>query len=148
MSDPGPACQWYADGLQFACTSCGHCCSGTPGYVWVTSDEIDRIARHLGVNSVEFHRKYVRRVGFGRSLLEKPGGDCEFLQRLPAGKTACTIHPVRPVQCRTWPFWKSNVASPESWSLTAADCPGIGHGDTHPLPFIDAALLENGSRPL
>ncbi|MEI8190170.1 MAG: hypothetical protein WCI75_10690, partial [candidate division NC10 bacterium] len=71
-----------------------------------------------------------------------------FLQRLPAGKTACTIHPVRPVQCRTWPFWKSNVASPESWSLAAADCPGIDRGDTHPVPFIEAALLENGSRPL
>ena len=26
---------WYRDGLRFACTRCGACCTGAPGYVWV-----------------------------------------------------------------------------------------------------------------
>ena len=40
--------KWYADGLHFECTQCGNCCSGPPGYVWVTKQDIKAIARHLG----------------------------------------------------------------------------------------------------
>ena len=28
--------EWYRDGLRFECTRCGACCTGAPGYVWVT----------------------------------------------------------------------------------------------------------------
>lgn len=150
VSDPGTRTNspWYADGLCFACTQCGACCSGAPGYVWVDEDEVAGIAAQLGLQVAQFMRKHVRRVGLQHSLLEKPGGDCEFLKRLPDGKTTCAIHAVRPTQCRTWPFWKSNVASPEDWVLTAADCPGMNQGEHHPLPVIQTALTQNGRRPL
>ena len=39
---------WYRGGLRFSCTQCGKCCSGAPGYVWVTKDEIEQIAAFLG----------------------------------------------------------------------------------------------------
>ncbi len=139
---------WYACGLSFECTRCGRCCGGAPGYVWVTPEEVARLAAHVGLSEEEFQRRHTRRVGYGLSLPEKPGGDCEFLERLADGTSRCTVHPVRPVQCRTWPFWKSNLRSPEAWARVAADCPGIGHGPVHPLPVIDAALADNGSRPL
>jgi len=139
---------WYLNGLRFQCSRCGRCCSGAPGYVWVTSDEINRIARFLALTPSDFQRRHVRRVGFGRSLLERPGGDCEFLQRAPDGATSCAIHPVRPVQCRTWPFWSSNLETRGAWTETATECPGIGRGPLHPLTAILAALNENGTRPL
>ena len=38
------------------------------------------------------------------------------------------IYPVRPGQCRTWPFWSENLASPNAWNKTAQKCPGINRG--------------------
>jgi len=148
VSGTDTAFLWYASGLRFACKQCGGCCSGAPGYVWVDSEEIERIARFLGMTDKEFHKRHVRRVGRGRSLLERPGGDCEFLERPEPGTTRCRIHTVRPVQCRTWPFWESNVDTPEDWEAAGRGCPGIDQGDVHPLPVIQTALKENGRRPL
>lgn len=135
---------WYADGLRFACTQCGNCCSGAPGYVWVTPEEIEHIATFLGQPAQQFSRKHLRRVGTGLSLRELRGGDCEFLERHRDGKTSCRIHTVRPTQCRTWPFWKSNLESPEEWAATGEGCPGLGRGPTHDLLTIERALAENG----
>ena len=148
VSDSGPPLPWYADGLSFACTQCGNCCSGAPGHVWVDSDEIAQIAAHVGMTPEAFNRRHVRRVGRGRSLLEKRDGDCEFLKRCPDGTTQCLIHGVRPTQCRTWPFWKSNLQSPETWQAAARDCPGMDQGPRVPLVTIQTALCDNGSRPL
>src|SRR5262249_16944213 len=60
-----------------------------------------------------------------RSLKEKPNGDCVFYDR----KAGCTIYPVRPAQCRTWPFWESNTATPADWKRTQKTCPGAGRGE-------------------
>jgi Fe-S-cluster containining protein len=149
VSDSEIALQpWYSDGLCFSCTQCGNCCSGAPGYVWVTRPEIRALAEHLGLTLEEFHARHLRRVGNALSLLELPGGDCEFLERRDAGTTRCRIHVVRPVQCRTWPFWKSNLQSSQAWEITGRSCPGINRGPHHPLPVIQAALADNGRRPL
>jgi Fe-S-cluster containining protein len=114
----------------------------------VDGEEIERIAEHLGMTPEAFNRRHVRRAGRGRSLLERPDGDCEFLERGADGATRCRIHAVRPVQCRTWPFWKSNLASPEAWQDAARGCPGIDRGQLHALPIIQTALRDNGRRPL
>jgi hypothetical protein len=37
---------WYADGLQFTCSQCGNCCTGGPGYVWMSKEEIVRLAEY------------------------------------------------------------------------------------------------------
>ena len=44
MSDNVAEKPWYQDGLQFSCTGCGNCCTGPAGYVWVSEEEIVRIA--------------------------------------------------------------------------------------------------------
>ena len=41
MPDEAP---WYADGLRFTCTMCGKCCTGEPGYVWTTDEELAKSA--------------------------------------------------------------------------------------------------------
>jgi Fe-S-cluster containining protein len=124
MSDTVPD-PWYQDGLRFQCTRCGNCCTGPPGYVWVNDEEIAAIAAHRGETVAEVIETFVRQVGSRRSLWEKDNGDCIFYD-----KTAgCTVYPVRPRQCRTWPFWESNVATPEAWQRTGQTCPGAGQGE-------------------
>lgn len=120
MADP-----WYQDGLRFGCTQCGHCCTGAPGYVWVTDEEVEGIARHRGESPIETLALFTRIVGRRRSLTERESGDCVFYDR----KQGCTIYSVRPRQCRTWPFWESNIATKETWERTCDVCPGSGKGD-------------------
>jgi Fe-S-cluster containining protein len=127
MSEP-----WYQDGLRFRCTRCGNCCTGAPGYVWVDAEEIADIARYRGETVEDTTRLYTRRVGEECSLREKANGDCAFYET----GAGCTIYAVRPRQCRTWPFWKSNVATPEAWERTRRSCPGAGQGDLIPTEEI------------
>ncbi len=44
MSDTDSPAPWYQDGLAFTCTQCGKCCTGDPGFVWVTDEEIAALA--------------------------------------------------------------------------------------------------------
>ncbi len=126
---------WYRDGLRFECTRCGACCTGAPGYVWVDSEEIARLAEFRGESFEEFSSKYVRQVGIRYSLIERPGGDCIFWER----DRGCTVYSARPSQCRTWPFWTENIESPEDWARTQQTCPGSGRGQLVPLEEIEAA---------
>lgn len=120
MSEP-----WYADGLRFRCTRCGACCTGSPGFVWVNADEIAAIAEYRGETVEEVTTVYTRMAHRGRTLRDKANTDCVFYDR----DTGCVIYPVRPRQCRTWPFWESNVATPEAWEEACGVCPGSGQGD-------------------
>ena len=137
MSEP----LWYQDGLAFQCTGCGNCCSGDPGVVWVNPDELQKIAEFTGLTETELRLRHTRRVGKQISLTERESGDCSFLDR---ESRRCTIYPVRPVQCRTWPFWNSNLESPEAWKDGTRTCPGIGQGNFIPLEEIQrqAALID------
>jgi hypothetical protein len=125
---------WYQSGLSFACTGCGGCCSGFPGFVWVTDEELAAIADYVGdaVGAVRLLRTLP--VSGRTSLTEYANGDCTFFD---SRTRRCTIYPVRPAQCRTWPFWRSNLASPAKWSETAAGCPGIGQGPVIPVEEIE-----------
>ena len=121
MPDP-----WFEDGLRFRCTRCGKCCAGPePGFVWVTEDEVEMIAEFLGEPLAQVNQLYVRQLGRQRALREKANHDCVFFDH----ERGCTIYKVRPGQCRTWPFWETNVATPEDWQHTCEVCPGSGQGD-------------------
>ena len=120
MSEP-----WYQDGLRFECTRCGKCCSGFPGYVWVNEEEVQAIATFRDEPLEEVIGLYTRMVNGQRSLRDNLKDDCIFYD---PGQ-GCTIYPVRPRQCRTWPFWESNVRSPKSWERTQTACPGAGQGE-------------------
>lgn len=116
---------WYHEGLRFQCIGCGACCTGDPGYVWVTMAEIEALAAATGIDVVEFEDTFVRGVGRRKSLKELPNGDCILFDRLTC---RCKVYEVRPRQCRTWPFWRSNVRTPAAWAQTCRECPGSGRG--------------------
>jgi Fe-S-cluster containining protein len=134
---------WYQDGLKFTCSQCGNCCTGGPGYVWISKEEIVRLADYLKITPEETVEKYCRKVAGQFSLKENRDPatgnyDCVFLasERAPRGagdkvvqtKRGCSIYPVRPLQCRTWPFWSENLASSQNWNRAAKRCHGMNHG--------------------
>jgi Fe-S-cluster containining protein len=131
---------WYADGLRFTCSQCGNCCTGGPGFVWLAEVEVTRLADHLRLSVEETIERYCRRVGGRVSLKEtlSPAGlhDCVFLEehkeKGPDGVTqtrrTCGIYPVRPLQCRTWPFWDGNLSDPAIWENSAKRCHGMNQG--------------------
>ena len=127
-SDP-----WYADGLRFRCTQCGDCCTGAEGYVWVNQQEVEELAEAVGMKPETFERRFVKRVGIRRSLKERANGDCVLLDK---ETRRCTAYEVRPRQCRTWPFWNSNLRSREAWDEAAEACPGCNKGSLVPLEQI------------
>ncbi len=140
-SDPELESQspWYHEGLRFECTQCGNCCTGDPGVVWVTDEEIANIARHMGKTMGEVRLFHTRLYGQRVSLKEFANGDCTFFDSQTRG---CTIYPVRPAQCRTWPFWNSNLESPGTWEEVKKICPGTGHGDFISLDEIQRRAAE------
>ena len=130
---------WYAEGLQFECSQCGDCCSGEPGFVWVDEDEIASLARAMKLSVDEFQDQFVRQVGRDKSLKEYPDGDCILLD---PDTRKCIAYEGRPVQCRTWPFWDSNLAKRKDWKETCRVCPGAGKGKLYTLQQIELARKE------
>jgi Fe-S-cluster containining protein len=116
------------DGFSFgfdpsACFSCeGNCCIGESGYIWSTPKEIDDMAEFLGLKREDFVIRYTKKVGYRTSLKELMIRDSFHCIFFDASKKGCQIYPVRPKQCRTFPFWdhfKDNVEE------VVKECPGI-----------------------
>ncbi len=113
---------WYKKGLYFKCLkNCAKCCSGFPGYVWLTNDDIKNISKKLKISKKDFLKKYTRNVKNKISLIENlKNYDCPFLK-----DKKCQIYEVRPNQCKTFPFWKNILKSRQSWDAERFNCPGI-----------------------
>ena len=92
------------------------------------------MAAAMGIAPEDFEKKYVRHEGRRRTLMERPNGDCVLLG---AESRRCQVYDVRPRQCVSWPFWPSNLRTPEDWERTCEECPGSGKG-----PRISLAQIE------
>jgi Fe-S-cluster containining protein len=130
---------WYAEGLKFNCSQCGNCCTGAPGFVWVKKSEIEALAALRDQDVAAFEKEYVRNVGIRKSLREFSNGDCVFFDN---ESRRCLVYDARPRQCRTWPFWESNLKSPEAWAATCEVCPGSGKGKVYTLDQIESSRKE------
>ncbi len=116
---------WYKEGLYFKCTGCGECCTGSPGFVWLTQEDIKRFSSYFQISEEAFLRKYTRQVGLHISLLEKETSfDCIFLQ-----DRKCSVYNARPLQCRSYPFWSAILESKDCWQKEQNYCEGINHPD-------------------
>jgi uncharacterized protein len=73
------------------------------------------------------------------SLTEYANGDCVYFD---PKKRGCTIYPVRPKQCRTWPFWNSILSSEADWKGIQKGCPGAGNGRLVSLEEIQMLAAE------
>ncbi|MCE5186777.1 MAG: YkgJ family cysteine cluster protein [Planctomycetaceae bacterium] len=131
---------WYAGGLHFECVGCGNCCAGpAEGYIWLTLPEIEFLAGELRLTPDEVQTKFLRRIGPRHTIKEDPKTkDCTFLSPAHDGCRGCAIYSVRPNQCRTWPFWSSNLYDPSAWNVAAMRCPGVNRGRLYSLEEIHA----------
>jgi Fe-S-cluster containining protein len=86
----------------------------------------------------DLRRTYLRRAWRGLTFREKRNYDCIMLD----GGGRCSIYPVRPLQCRIWPFWPNNLASPATWEEAGKRCPGIGQGPTYAFEQIESLRME------
>jgi hypothetical protein len=98
----------------------------------MSDEEVDRLARFLGLTPSQTIRRHCRMIDGRISLKENRDArgehPCIFLIDLGDGRRGCGIYPVRPLQCRTWPFWEGNLESEKAWKRTKKKCPGLDTG--------------------
>ena len=123
---------WFEDGLRFQCTGCGQCCTGSPGYVYLSLPDVERFAEHFQCTPQEFVEQYARLEGDQYALLDREESyDCIFLK-----DKQCTVYNARPVQCRTFPWWIHHLRKPEDWEEASKRCEGINHPDAEVVPSL------------
>ena len=113
---------FFKNGIRFECTRCGICCTGEPGTVYINKEEMYKIAKYLNIEVDVLKENYLYPFRDSYSIKELENGDCIFF------KDGCSIYPVRPMQCRTYPFWMMNLRNEKRWEQVKKECPGIGNG--------------------
>jgi len=110
--------------FEFNCLKCSNCCRIDPGAVFLSEDDFNRIIKFLNIDEKSFLTDYCRPVYKGIqlviSLKEKSNYDCILWDN------GCTIYEVRPLQCRTYPFWTSIIESVTDLKNEMRRCKGIG----------------------
>jgi uncharacterized protein len=118
--------------LRFECQpGCTNCCNQS-GYVYLTEDDLARAAKFVAMPARAFEKKYVYRTRHQLRFRKPRKKQCPFLL-----DNGCSIHPAKPTQCSTFPFWPELVEDRDEWKSAARFCPGIGKG---PLIQIGEAL--------
>jgi Fe-S-cluster containining protein len=111
------------DAIRFTCQAgCTNCCD-QKGNVYLTEDDLKRAAAFTGMSAAAFEAKYVYRTRHEMRFRKPRNKQCSFLEG-----HGCSIHPAKPTQCRTFPFWPEIVERKATWNRTARYCPGIGKG--------------------
>ena len=109
--------------FRFECQAgCTNCCTRS-GHVYLNDDDITRIAAYVGLARPAFEKRYLRKTTYGKRLTVPGPHSCHFL--LEGG---CSIHAVKPLQCRVFPYWPENVETRAAWKALRRYCPGVGVG--------------------
>jgi len=127
---------FYADGLRFSCKRCSSCCRYDPGFVYLSQKDINKLSSALKIDAngvISEYCRWVTDINGDKvlSLKEKSNNDCILWDY------GCTVYQARPIQCVTFPFWKSVIASEKCWEIAADDCPGMNSGELHTKEEID-----------
>lgn len=139
---------FYAGGLRFSCIRCPSCCRYESGYVFLTRRDVIRLAAECQMKYTEFVDACCRWIpsfrsekgGDRLSLKEKSNFDCIFW------KNGCTVYAARPLQCRTFPFWKNILSSSSSWAMARTGCPGMDRGRRYSGEEIQS-ILDRQTEP-
>jgi len=154
---------YHTKPIRFKCTQCSHCCyGGKYAYVRANEHEINKIIDFLGVDSETFKADCLSKLvdhGYGIRMKLSPlakalnkKGHCILLNK----QGHCSVYPVRPMQCRTYPFWPEILKDEEKWNAEINRCEGIHQGNEVPIEHIeqqkqlsiDAEILINNKREI
>jgi Fe-S-cluster containining protein len=138
---------FYASGLKFSCKRCSSCCRYDSGYVFLSENDLEELLAELKMEKNRFIKTYCRWVtdingSEVLSLREKSNKDCILWD------SGCLVYSVRPLQCRTFPFWKSVVASAQAWETAASGCPGMNNGILHSGEAIGRCIELRASQKI
>jgi uncharacterized protein len=119
------------DSVRFTCQpGCTNCCN-QKGFVYLTEGDLLKAAEFTGMKASAFEKKYVYRTKNELRFRKPRDKQCPFLL-----EDGCSIHPAKPTQCRTFPYWPELLDNRTSWNRVGQYCPGIGKG---PLIQISTA---------
>ena len=105
--------------IDFTCKGCGFCCRGQ-GEVYLNRQELNNIADFLKTSPASFKKKYTRQINGKTALKDTAEPACIFLTG-----NKCEIYPVRPQQCRTFPFWLEMMQSQNEWQRYLKNCKAV-----------------------
>jgi Fe-S-cluster containining protein len=84
------------------CARCLAFCCKMAGYVEVSSHDIRRLAKHLGLSVRDFEAKHiVKKTRAGRKRIKAGDEACQFLGE----DRTCTVYAARPRDCRGYVCW-------------------------------------------
>ncbi|HON57379.1 MAG TPA: YkgJ family cysteine cluster protein, partial [bacterium] len=113
------------DKFEFSCQTCGNCCAGDSGYVWLSEEEQLKISKFLDLPLNEFLKKYTKKINGRITLkeLRKSENDywCIFLDK----RRKCKIYECRPLQCRNYPYWQNLLNDDELLKIHSTICKGM-----------------------
>lgn len=133
---------FFDAGLRFTCRRCGACCTGAPGTVRVSEAEIAAIAAYLDRPASRVIDTCLTTWEDAYRVKEADDGRCLFFE------DGCRVYPVRPIQCRTFPFWLATLRSEARWKAAQKECPGIGTGHHYTkdeiLSILATGMAQDG----
>ncbi len=127
---------YHTTPIRFKCTQCSQCCyGGKYAYVRANKQEIEKIVAYMNIDTENFEQNYLTKLvdhGYGirmkdylKDKVKGIKGHCVLLNS--DGK--CSVYPVRPTQCRTYPFWPEILISEDKWNNEVKRCEGINQGE-------------------
>jgi Fe-S-cluster containining protein len=82
---------------QIDCTQCANCCR--EGEAGLTTRDIEKLAKFIGVSRAEFREQYTMRAEDGELILKRTNKTgCVFLK-----DNLCTVYEARPKSCSQYP---------------------------------------------
>jgi len=127
-------------GIRFQCQQCGQCCI-RPGRVYFSEEEINRGANHLDITSKDFIKKYINSLKRGFHVSDSHESCPLYKEGI-----GCSIYPVRPIQCSTFPFWETNFITLTAENNLYKECPGMGKGKFYPYSIVFQRTADNNEK--
>ena len=114
---------WEKAPVHFECDpDCFKCCV-KPGVVYMNRKDVRDAAKYLKLSQNRFKSEFLNKEHDMWYINVEEDNPCPFLTF-----DGCSIHEVKPVQCKTYPFWRENMETLRHWELAAGFCPGVGRG--------------------
>ena len=122
--------------MRFSCQpGCTRCCTQN-GWVYLSEEDVPRLAAFLGMSANEFQEKYLFSTKYTHRLRRRHG-KCPFLK-----SEGCSVHLAKPTQCRVFPFWPELIEDKKELEETAQWCPGIGKGNLVSIETLEKSARE------
>lgn len=128
---------FYSEGIRFKCQECGCCCDIIDGVVYLTSKDLRNLSVFFNLDLEYFKSKYTTITEEGLTVIKDTHpSKCRFQQN-----NKCSVYPVRPTQCRLYPFWSTLMKNEIIFSKEK--CPGIGKGELVDFNKITDSIIAH-----